>query len=108
MTGFSDSAFMALRSYDYPGNVRELVNIIERAVITCKESKITTKCLPFNTEETPKSSDLNLKEMEKFYIELAMKRTDNNKTQAADLLGVARKTLRDKSKKYGLDNADKN
>ncbi len=106
--GFSDRAIMALRSYDYPGNVRELVNIIERGVITCKESKITTKCLPFNTEETPKDSGLNLKEMEKFYIQLALKRTDNNKTNAAGLLGVARKTLSDKARKYGLYNADEN
>ncbi len=104
--GFSNSALLALRSYDYPGNVRELVNIIERAVITCKQSKITTGLLPFNTEETPKVSGLNLKEMEKFYIELALKRTANNKSKAAELLGVARKTLLDKAKKYGLDDAN--
>ncbi len=104
--GLSNSALLALRAYDYPGNVRELINIIERAVITCKESMVTTRCLPFNTEETPKGSDLNLKEIEKFYIQLAMKRTSNNKSKAAKLLGVARKTLLEKAKKYGLEDVD--
>ncbi len=104
--GFSDSALLALRSYEYPGNIRELVNIIERAVITCKESKITTSCLPFSMEATPRVSGLNLKEMEKFYIELGLKRADGNKTKAADLLGLSRKTLIQKVRKYGLDDTE--
>ncbi len=104
--GFSDNALLALRSYNYPGNIRELVNIVERAVITCKESKITTGCLPFSVETIPRASGLNLKEMEKFYIELALKRVTDNKTKAADLLGLSRKTLIQKVKKYGLKNTN--
>ena len=96
----SESALLALRNYDWPGNVRELINVIERAVITCKTSLITTRNLPFHTKETDKISDLNLKEIEKFHIELALRRTGNNKTRAAALLGISRKTLIKKVKNY--------
>ena len=99
--GLSESVLMVLRNYDWPGNVRELINVIERAVITCKTPMITTKHLPFDTKETYKISDLNLKTMEKFFVELALRRTGDNKTRAAELLGISRKTLIEKVKKYG-------
>jgi two-component system NtrC family response regulator/two-component system response regulator HydG/two-component system response regulator AtoC len=100
--GISESAFMALRSYSWPGNVRELVNVMERAVITCKNAIITTKHLPFKTDTDDAfiTSDINLKEIERFYIELALKRTDFNKTRAAGILGISRNTLIQKTKKY--------
>ncbi len=72
------------------------------------ESKITIGRPLFNTEESPKGSALNLKEMEKLYIELAMKCTANNKTEAAELLGPACKTLLEKARKYGLDDSNEN
>ena len=101
--GLSESALLALRNYDWPGNVRELINVIERAVITCKTPMITTKQLPFDTKETYKISDLSLKAMEKFFVELAIRRTDNSKTKAAELLGISRKTLIEKVKNYELN-----
>ena len=101
--GLSESVLMVLRNYDWPGNVRELINVIERAVITCKTPMITTKHLPFDTKETYKISDLNLKTMEKFFVELALRRTGDNKTRAAELLGISRKTLIEKVKKYELN-----
>ncbi len=103
--GISENALMALRSYDWPGNVRELVNVIERAVITCKKPMITTTDLPFETEDYLKISDLNLKDMERFYTELALKRTGGNKSGAARQLGISRKTLIEKLKKYGITDA---
>jgi transcriptional regulator with PAS, ATPase and Fis domain len=102
ITGLSESALESLMIYNWPGNVRELINVMERAVITCSESMITTRHLPFDTRAVEDISDLNLKELEKFYIELALKRTSQNKTRAADLLGISRKTLIDKVKKYQL------
>lgn len=100
--GISTNALLRLREYDWPGNVRELTNVIERAVITCSNGLITTKDLPFGNGDYERISDLNLKEAEKFFIRLALKRTENNKTQAAKLLGISRKTLTEKVKVYGL------
>ncbi|TFG89255.1 MAG: sigma-54-dependent Fis family transcriptional regulator, partial [Candidatus Atribacteria bacterium] len=98
----SENALLALRNYDWPGNVRELINVMERAVITCKTSIITTKQLPFVTKDSYRISDLNLKLMERFFVELAIRRTGNNKTIAAQLLGINRKTLIEKVKNYGF------
>jgi DNA-binding NtrC family response regulator len=105
ITGISTNAMLRLREYEWPGNVRELTNVIERAVITCRDRVITTKDLPFGTGEYEKVSDLNLKEAEKFFIRLALKRTENNKTRAAELLGISRKTLTEKVKGYELGGA---
>lgn len=102
--GFSENALTALSMYDWPGNVRELINVVERAVITCKESIITTRHLPFDDPIDEKVSGLELKDMEKLLIERTLKRTSNNKTQAAEMLGISRKTLIEKVKRYRLEN----
>ena len=94
----STNAMLSLREYDWPGNVRELINVIERAVITCHDNMITTKHLPFGTEEHEKICDLNLGDVERFMIGLALRRTHNHKTKAAELLGITRKTLGEKLK----------
>lgn len=97
---FSENAMLTLMAYDWPGNVRELVNVIERAVITCTGSLITTRQLHVESPSQQTLSDLNLKNMERFYIELALKRSGNNKTKAAEILGISRKTLIEKVKRY--------
>ena len=102
ITAISTNAMLSLREYDWPGNIRELMNVMERAVITCKDHVITTKHLPFHTGEYERVSDLNLRDGEKFFIGLALRRTQNNKTKAAELLGISRKTLIEKVKSYGL------
>jgi len=99
----STNAMLFLREYGWPGNVRELINVMERAVITCREKMITTEHLPFKTGDYESLSDLNLKDAEKFFVGLAMRRTGNNKTQAAELLGISRKTLIEKVKGYDLE-----
>jgi two-component system response regulator AtoC len=103
ITGLSESALASMIMYDWPGNVRELINVMERAVITCNQSMITTRHLPFGATMDQDMSDLNLKAMEKFIIELSLKRSSYNKTLAAELLGISRKTLIDKVKKYKLE-----
>lgn len=100
--GFSTNAALWLRQYGWPGNVRELINVIERAVITCRGNRITTRHLPFSMEGAVPLSDLNLKEMERYVINMAIKRARNNKTKAAELLGISRKTLIEKVKSYGI------
>jgi DNA-binding NtrC family response regulator len=101
--GFSENALAALCIYDWPGNVRELINVVERAVITCKEPIITTRHLPFDTCVDEHASGMKLKDMEKIFIERTLTRTSRNKTRAAELLGISRKTLIEKVKKYGLE-----
>ncbi len=103
--GISGAALAALGVYDWPGNVRELVNVMERAVITCKESMITTGHLPFADAAFDNISHLNLKEMEKYLIGLALQKEGFNKTRAAEHLGISRKTLIEKVKKYGIEEA---
>ena len=102
--GLSEAAQYALGQYDWPGNVRELINVIERAVIICRDHTITTRHLPFDKMATEAEiSGLNLTEMERFTMDMALRRTAGNKSQAAQLLGISRKTLIDKVKKYQLD-----
>ena len=98
--GISENAMSTFRHYNWPGNVRELVNVMERAVITCTDPLITTRCLPFGGSFSLPVSDLNLSELEKFYIQRALQRTENNKTRAAELLGITRQTLMKKLKLY--------
>jgi two-component system response regulator AtoC len=103
VSGLSTSAILSLREYDWPGNVRELINVIERAVITCRGDMVTTKHLPFGTGESERISDLNLRDVERFFVLMSLKRTGNNKTKAAELLGISRKTLIEKVKSYRLN-----
>ena len=102
VANISTNAMLFLREYDWPGNVRELINVIERAVITCHHNMITTKHLPFGTEENVKICDLNLGDVERFMIGLALRRTHNHKSKAAELLGISRKTLGEKLKTYKI------
>ena len=101
--GISVDAVVQLMEYPWPGNIRELINVIERAVITCPGNMITTKHLPFKTESQENLSDLNIRGAERFFIEQALVRTQHNKTKAAELLGISRKTLIDKVKALGID-----
>jgi len=109
INGISEKAMVTLGAYDWPGNVRELVNVMERAVITCNESMITTRYFPFDPKAALSISELNLnlnlKEMEKFIIALAMKKTKYNKSHAAELLGISRKTMIEKVKKFEINDA---
>jgi len=103
-----------LLKYDYPGNVRELENIIERAVVIKRGDVITTSDLPFSTSSQPMEPEKEsgciagkgLKEsveaLERNMIEKALEATNNHQTRAAEVLGISERMLRYKLKKYGL------
>ncbi len=92
--GFTHSAAASLLSHDWPGNIRELRNLVEREMIFCK-----SEWLSFSDHTTitdRKSVFLNLRDMEVAHIRDVLKATDNNKSKAAEILGITRTTLRTK------------
>lgn len=97
----SDEAMQQLMAHNWPGNVRELENIVQQLVILC-DGIITAKHLPsflqnhYTGESKGEGSFKTLKEAEKEYIEKVLKSVNNNKTKAAQILGIDRKTLREK------------
>jgi DNA-binding NtrC family response regulator len=111
MEGISSEAQDLLLKYDYPGNVRELENIIERAVVICRDSVISVEDLPFREDmgvagEGHKDGEGMLRgsmeELERKLILDAMEKTGDHQTKAADLLGISERMLRYKLKKYNL------
>ena len=109
--GISPEARDLLLKYDYPGNVRELENIIERAVVITRGSVVTSRDLPFSgsavqphTSEvkTWRSLQESVEDLERKMIKRALDETANHQTKAANMLGVSERTLRYKLKKYGL------
>ncbi|PNQ72731.1 sigma-54-dependent Fis family transcriptional regulator [Hanstruepera neustonica] len=91
-------ALEILERYDWPGNVRELENIIQRAVIMC-DKVIEVQHLPEHLKynlNLPSDELVPLRVMEKKYIQKVLKATDNNKSKAAEILQIDRKTIRQK------------
>ena len=94
----SAEASTLLQRYDWPGNIRELENVIQRAVIMC-DKVIEVEHLPDSLKYIiafPEDTLLPLKEIEKRYIQKVLNATNNNKTKAAEILGIDRKTIRQK------------
>lgn len=105
--GLSAEAQRVFYNYSWPGNLRELRNIIRRAVLLTTDSFIPLKVIPKEVQhEAPqkKSSEIMLskEEHEKQSIIQALEKTNNNKSEAARLLNISRKTLYNKLKQYGL------
>ena len=108
--GFSDEAMEVLMNYEYPGNIRELENIVERAVVLCNEEEILTKHLPqelgqYTLKVYRQSSQQfpTLEENEVEYVSWILKQVDGNKTRAAEILGIDRVSLWRKLKRWGFD-----
>jgi len=106
--GFSSNAMRALADYAWPGNVRELENTIERLVVFAQGDTINSEDLVYsNTAPSgPIAREpLRLKEVERLHIMKVLERTEGNKSEAARLLGIDRKTLRAKMKQYQIPSA---
>ncbi len=104
----SQHAMQCLMSYDWPGNVRELRNVIERGIILAVNDLITAKCLPADIAKCQDESEScnpfpTLEQHEKKFIMRVLEYVGNNRTHAAKMLGIGRKTLYRKLKAYGLD-----
>jgi transcriptional regulator with PAS, ATPase and Fis domain len=106
VTGLSDNAMKALMGYNWPGNVRELENTIERLLVFAQGKTIRSRDLVYSNtvlSQMMSSEPIRLEEMEREHIVKVMSRANGNKTKAAKLLGIDRKTLRIKLKKYGIE-----
>jgi DNA-binding NtrC family response regulator len=102
---FSDDALEVLKNYYWPGNVRELENVIQRLVVMTDGSLIEVPDLPSLMRFSAlRKNGLNrsLAEVEAEHIRNVLASVDGNKTRAAGVLGIDRKTLREKLKRYGL------
>jgi DNA-binding NtrC family response regulator len=103
---FSDKALQALRGYNWPGNVRELENLIQRLVVIVDHDLIEITDLPSSMRfSLPKEGGINrsLAEVEREHILNVLAMVRNNKSRAAEILGINRKTLREKLKRFGED-----
>lgn len=103
--GFSPNAMKALTEYSWPGNVRELENTVERVVVFARDKTITTQDFVYSNTVLSgvlTREPLRLEEMERLHIMKVLQRTEGNKSHAAQLLGIDRKTLRIKMKKYQI------
>ena len=100
---FSDSALSSLRGYHWPGNVRELQSVIQRLVVMGEGSAIDVSDLPdLMRFSALRSSGLHrtLAEVEAEHIRLVLQSVEGNKTRAAGILGIDRKTLREKLRSH--------
>ncbi len=106
----SADALDVLRSYPWPGNVRELKGVLERAVLMAKGPEIGVQDLPDYIQESPavafrlgSNNRPTLADVEKTYIELTLRHCRGNQTRAAEVLGISRKALWEKRRRYGLE-----
>jgi len=105
---FSENALQVLKSYYWPGNVRELENIIQRLVIMSEDEIIEVPDLPSLMRFSAlrgMGTNRTLAAVEAEYILSVLASVDNNKTRAAEILGIDRKTLREKLKKIKISNS---
>jgi len=113
-SGFTEEALRALMTYDYPGNVRELRNVIERAVVLSRGPLITVEDLPtfsgdllsddsYLTELMELPLEQAVASLERRMILRALARASSNKTEAARFLGIHRQRLYSKLKEVGIE-----
>ena len=106
LIGFDDAASKALLEYHWPGNLRQMKNAVRRATLLAQDQLITLKELTELQQITHSHVGLPLRneETEKHQIIEALRQTGNNKSRAAQLLGIDRKTLYNKLKLYNIEN----
>ena len=113
--GISEEALQLLLHYDFPGNVRELENIIESAVVLCRGDTITPELLPEGVRSSAENSEtltiplgLPFEEIERRVIEATLTYAGGNKTKTARILKIGKRTLFRKLKKYGITSSKEN
>jgi two-component system response regulator HydG len=108
--GFLPKTIDTIVRHDWPGNIRELENTIERAILLCRSEYIMPEDLPSNVQGAqdgvqpivPVPSGMPLKDVEREVILQTLADTAGNRTQTARILGISRKTLQNKIKEYGI------
>ena len=111
IAGLSQPAMLRLMQHDYPGNVRELENIVEHAFVLCSGGLIEVSHLPPElqglspAETTQETADMSLQEMEAIHISDTLRRHHGNRDAAANALGIHRATLFRKIKSLGIEAA---
>ena len=111
--GFSDEVISLFEAHSWPGNVRELQNVVERAVLFCRDRVITADELPVALRgEDQKASrptqgkveplQMAVERAEIAAIQAALRSTDGRRAEAAELLGISRKTLWEKIKNLDI------
>lgn len=109
VTGLSESFIEKLEAYNWPGNIRELKNVIERAVILCESRELDDSLLPYDIQHTQPVkhghtlSAFDLSSVEKLHIQRVLNHTHGNRAEAARLLNIGIATLYRKLKEYGLE-----
>ncbi|MDR2414376.1 MAG: sigma-54 dependent transcriptional regulator [Odoribacteraceae bacterium] len=106
VTGFSPAVMEIFQHYRWPGNLREMRNVIKRATLLCNGKFISREHLPaelWQAAREPARQSGSRRDMERELIIEVMTRCDNNKTEAARVLQIDRKTLYNKLKVYGID-----
>jgi Nif-specific regulatory protein len=115
--GYTPAARAKLQTYQWPGNVRELKNVIERAVVLCRNQEIDVEDLLLTNLSTTGDSEIvasanmpfaptSLDDMERLHILNTLKHTHWNKSKTANILGIERSTLDRKIRRYELDGGD--
>jgi transcriptional regulator with PAS, ATPase and Fis domain len=109
ITGVSPEVMEIFMNYDFPGNIRELENVIEHAFVLCRDSIITTGQIPQELKDrspqirtTPTATAPPLKEAEAQVVLAALKKHDGHRGKAAQELGIDKSTLWRKMKKLGI------
>ena len=106
LAGMSAEAMKILIAYDWPGNVRELENVIERAIVTCRNGKLDEQDFSWlHGSAQPQDwevPDVSLSELERRAIVAALERKHGNVKEASSALGIDRSTLYDKLKRYEI------
>ncbi len=111
----SEAAMDVLKQHEYTGNVRELINILQRAITMCEGNIIGPADLlleqaepqdspsPENGKQEDESLDTYMEGIEKKMLEDALRKARYNKTRAAELLGISFRSFRYKLKKFGIE-----
>lgn len=100
--GITQEALQLLKNYSFPGNIRELENLIERAFILAETDMLTASEFDIEQQQKPVIKKGTIREMEKKAILSALARWEGNRTKAAEELGITRRTLFNKMKEYGI------